>query len=203
LPDGEDDQEEDVTHHRLTIEEAGLRLLWEHSVKVSKRWHEEDNDRPLVARLNEQVARTAICLHAVKHLSGYRKSDGEGRWGARGKPHEHPITAETIAGAVQIVDWFEAHKLAMLRNQRDAAKDKAFATFCRLYAEQQWHRKGVKPRDVLTHRIAGVRNVAAAGKLLAEWADQGRLTGKEDKWKGTGRKPSQPCYFLNAVGRSQ
>jgi hypothetical protein len=201
FPDGEEDDADDATHFRLTIESDGLRLLWEHSARAAKRWSEEDTDRPLVARVNEQVVRIAVNLHAVKHLTGYRKSDGDGKWGARGKPHEHDIARETIADAIAIVDWFEAHKLAMLQNQREAVKDKAFAHFCRLYAEQQWHRKGVKPRDFAARRIGGVRSSDGALRLLHEWESQGRVRSQREKWKGSGRKPSQPAFFLVSAAR--
>lgn len=181
----------------IEAEEAALRVLWEDRKRQCNAWKEAESERELIARESEQAARIALVLHIFEAMTFHHgKSDGIWKVHSCRGP-ETKLTGETMRKAIAIRDWFKGSLASMMQGQRDAAKDEAFAKIARAYATYDWHKTGITPRHLTSHRIAATSEQAR--KLLELWQSEGKLIKRDREHKGTGRKP-EPAFFLTAYG---
>jgi len=205
-PDEEDEEEEtpaqEGEHEPFVIkcDEGALRVLHEDRLRQCAAWKAAEEQRELIARETEQAARIALVLHIYDCMT-FRRTGQGGTWKTHScKGHEKPLTAEMMRRAVMLRDWFKASLAAMTAGQREAARDESFSKLTRCAMDYDWHKTGITPRNLVSHRFAST--AAAARKMLEAWTAEGRLTKREREAKGTGRKP-EAAFFLPSTEKGR
>ena len=182
----------------IECEEGALRVLHEDRQRQCRAWKAAESERELIARETEQAARLALVLHVFDSMT-FRRSGQGGTWKVNScKGHERPLTAETMRKAIIIRDWFKASLAAMTTGQREAARDESFSKLTKCAMLYDWHKTGITPRNLVSHRLASTSDTAR--KVLETWASEGKLTKRDREAKGTGRKP-EPAFFLPSMER--
>lgn len=205
-PDEEDEEDEtpepegEREPFAIKCDEGALRVLWEDRQRQCAAWKAAEESRELIARETEQAARIALVLHIYESMTFRRKGEG-GTWKTHScKGHEKPLSAEIMRRAVTLRDWFKASLAAMTAGQREAARDESFSKLTLSALKYDWHKTGITPRNLVSHRFASTS--AAARKMLEAWTAEGRLTKREREAKGTGRKP-EAAFFLPSIERGR
>lgn len=205
-PDEEEEEDETPAQEGerepfvIECDEGALRVLWEDRQRQCAAWKAAEEQRELIARETEQAARIALVLHIYESMTFRRKGEG-GTWKTHScKGHEKPLSAETMRRAVMLRDWFKASLAAMTAGQREAARDESFSKLAKCVMIYDWHKTGITPRNLVSHRFAS--SAAAARKMLEAWTAEGKLTKREREAKGTGRKP-EPAFFLPSMERGR
>jgi len=138
-------------------------------------------DAPFEARHTENAIRIALVLHAFLHCGIEQR--GAGTYNARMLGHEHRLDAETMRKALRIRDWFNKHQEKLRAPERAAADDSAWERAESLMRSMP---AGITARDLYTgHRVCP--DAASAGRLLAQWLEQGRIVAFLRKPEGAGR----------------
>ncbi|MDB6021277.1 MAG: hypothetical protein JWQ04_1134 [Pedosphaera sp.] len=151
--------------HRLTPTPEAVAILNDyHNRIVDRRANDLADVGAFAARYAENAWRVSVVLHGTL-------------WGT--DAGKEPLTAETAANAVRIVEWFAAEQQSVLAKGRHAAAVKIEEEVLKLLKTnlQRTGRDYITARDVLRARI--ISSAAGARTLLGRVEGYGVLTGED------------------------